>query len=418
MSGTSGLRSRIHSHFMRRWRDHLRKQFGVIRSVADSAVLFYIGIPALLVILRSSYGLWREELPDWLLQLPYAVIPILLYVIIYIGGGLLTYQEAADVLFLRQSREWSKGIIFRGILASMAAQALLLGLAVVFLMPVLVRVYALNEIEILLLYLTAVAVKAASMLVGNLVGIVTVGWRRALLELVAAIVLGAVFIAGVLLPKENWPASIILVIAIWAMAAWLIRKRMRTEGKFDAEIRMEEYEKTRLTGMVLSGAVSNPRKSRARPWLFRRSNPVLKSGLPEDRVAAATMKSFFRGSELVLYAQFTGLGIVAVTVPPFPVNIVVFILLISLLYYWMNGYRKLFMEKDLLVLLPVEPELKLRSAVPSNRLLLLPGVVIISGGLGISLLDRIWGIALAVPAAAFMIAIPWIWKIKQRLKRE
>ncbi|GAA0134600.1 ABC transporter permease [Paenibacillus sp. YSY-4.3] len=419
MSGRDGLRSQIHGHFVRRWKDYLREQYGVVRSVVDSAVLFYIVIPALLIFGRSSYSLWQEELPDWLLQLPYAVIPVLLYIVIYAGGGLMTYQSAADVLFLRQSKEWRQGIIFRGILASLLAQWLILGLAVLILLPVLIRVFAFDGIEIMLLFFMGSAVKAVAMLGSNLIGILTAGWRRTLLELLLVAVLGAAFIPGAFMLRQSSLASFILSLALLALAAWLIRFRIRIDRKFEAEIRMEEYEKTRLTAIILSGAVSRPRKARARPWLFRRSNPVLKSRLPEDRVAVVTMKSFFRGSELALYAQYTGLGMAAVIVPPFPVNAVVFTLLIALLYYWVNGYRKLFMERELMAMLPVRPELKLRSSMPTNRLLLLPGIIFISAALGVSLFGGIWGLVLAVPAGTFIALIPWIYKMTLgRKKRE
>src|SRR5690606_5457726 len=99
-------------------------QYGVIRSVVDLAVLLYIVVPVMLVIGRSYYVLWVKELPVWLMELPYPVIPILLYSLIYFGGGLMTYQESADALFLRQNERWRKGIVWRGIAASLVAQAL------------------------------------------------------------------------------------------------------------------------------------------------------------------------------------------------------------------------------------------------------------------------------------------------------
>lgn len=418
MSGRDRHRISIHSHFMGRWKDHLRDQYGVVRSVVDLAVLLYIVIPALLIFGRGSYSLWQEELPGWLVQLPYAVIPVLLFIVIYSGGGLMTYQEAADVMFLRQSRKWRRGIIYRGILTSLLTQWLILGPSVLVLLPVLLRVYSLDGIEIMLLFFMGAAVKAVAMLGSNIIGILTAGWRRALLGLLVVAGLGAVFITGAFMLRQSSLAALILSLAFLVIAAWLVLIRMRIKGKFEAEIRMEEFEKTRLTGMVLSGAVSRPEKVRARPWLFRRSNPVLQSRHPEDKVAVATMKSFFRGRELVLYTQFTVLGIVSVIVPPFPANAVVFTLLIGLLYYWMNGYRKFFMGRELMAILPLKPELKLRSSLLGNWLLMLPGVIFISAGLGVSLFRGGWGIVLAVPAGVFMGLLFWLGRMRGREKRE
>lgn len=413
MSGKSGLRSQINGHFKRRWKDHFSKQYGVIRSVVDSVVLLYIGVPAMLIFGRSYYVLWENELPDWLQQLPYAVIPILLYFLIYIGGGLMTYQENADVLFLRQNGQWNKGLVLRGIVASIVTQALILGLVVIVLLPVLLRGYAMDGAEIWLLYAMITGIKAVAMLSENLIGIFTTRWRTALFQSLAQLALGGLFVTWALMLHESSVASLLIILILLMTAVWLGRIRTHAAGRFEAEIRLEESQKTRLTGMILSGAVSSPRKSRTRPWIFRRSNPVLKSRRPENRVAEATLKSFYRGRELVVYIQFIGVGITAVAAPPFPANIIVFILLMFLLHYWLNGYRMYFMERDLIAMLPLSPELKLRSAAPSNRLLLLPGVVLISAGLGVSLFDAVWGIALAVPAA-FVLFMPYLGKVLQR----
>lgn len=417
MSGKSGVGSQINGHFRRRWKDHFNKQYGVIRSVVDSVVLLYIGIPAMLIFGRSYYVLWEKELPDWLMQLPYAVIPILLYFLIYIGGGLMTYQENADVLFLRQSRQWSRGIVWRGIVASIVTQALALGLVILVLLPILLRGYAMNGAEIWLLYTVTSGIKAVAMLSENLIGIFTTRWRTVLFQSLIQLGLGALFMTWALVLHESWAASLLIILILLTAAVWMGRIRTHIAGRFEAEIRLEESQKTRLTGMIISGAVSSPRKAKTRPWIFRRSNPLLKSRKSENRVAEATLKSFYRGREFVVYVQFIGVGIIAVVAPPFPANVIVFILLMALLHYWLNGYRMYFLEKDLMAMLPASPELKNRSAAPSNRLLMLPGVIFISAGLGISLFETIWGIALAIPAA-FVLFVPYSGQMLQRWNRE
>lgn len=413
MARTKGLENQISGHFMRRWKEHFRRQYGVIRSVVDSAVLLYIGVPAMIILGRSYYVLWEMELPAWLMQLPYVVIPILLYLLIYFGGGLMTYQENADVLFLRQNEQWSRGIVSRGIVASLVTQALVWGLNFIILLPILLRVYAMNGAEICLLYSVVTGIKAVAMLSENLIGIYTARWRTVLYQSLTQLGLGGLFITWAFMLHQSWGVSLVVVLILLMTVVWLVRIRTHTAGRFEAEIRLEEYQKTRLTGLVLSGAASSPRNAKSRPWLFRRSNQLLKSRKPENRIAEAAIKSFYRGSDLIMYLQFIGVGIAAVAAPPFPVNLVVFILLMTLLHYWLNGFRKHFLERDLLAMLPMSLELKHSSAVPSNRLLLQPGVIFISAALGVSLFDAIWGIVLAVPAAT-VLYVPYLGKMLLR----
>ncbi|WP_110930364.1 ABC transporter permease [Paenibacillus bouchesdurhonensis] len=413
MASKKGLEGQINSHFMRRWKDHIGKQYGVIRSVVDLAVLLYIVVPAMLVIGRSYYVLWVKELPVWLMELPYPVIPILLYSLIYFGGGLMTYQESADALFLRQNERWRKGIVWRGIAASLVAQALVWGLIVLFLLPLLLRVYAMNGAEIWLLYAVVTGVKAVAMLSENMIAIHTARWRIVLYQSLAQLGLGGLFVTWALTLRQSWSVSLLIALILLLTVIWLSRVRMHTAGRFEAEIRLEEYQKTRLTGMVLSGAVSSPRKAKARPWIFRRSNQLFKSRNAENRIAEANLKAFYRGRDFSIYIQFIGVGLVAVAIPPFPVNAVVFCLLTALLYYWLNGFRKLFLERDLLAILPMSPVLKRNSARACNRLLLQPAILIIAAGFGVSIFDAIWGIALGI-AAAFALYMPYIAKMLLR----
>ncbi|AZK44849.1 ABC transporter permease [Paenibacillus lentus] len=413
MARTKEPENVIHRHFMRRWKDHIGKQYGIFRSVVDSVVLLYIGIPAMLIFGRSYYVLWEEELPGWLMELPYAVIPLLLYFLIHLGGGLTTYQENADVLFMHRNEQWNRGIVLRGILVSLVTQALIWGLIILILLPILLRVYTMTGVEIGLLYVIVAGIKAVAMLSENLIGIYTARWRKVLYQSLVQLVLGGVFIVWAFILHPNRSLTVAIVLLLLTTVVWLVRLRTHTVGLFEAEIRMEEYQKTRLTGLVLSGATSSPRKARSRPWLFRRSNQLLRSRQPESRLAEAMMKSFFRGRDLVMYLQFIAVGIAAVAAPPFPVNVVVFTLLMVLLYYWLNGFRKHFLERDLLAILPISPELKHNSVVPSNRLLLQPGVVFISAGLGVSLFEAIGGVALGVPAAV-VLYVPYIAKMLLR----
>jgi ABC-2 type transport system permease protein len=401
--------------FIRRWRDRFREKLGVLKFTFDWTILLYLGIPGLLLGGRAYYGLWREELPVWMAQLPYPVIPVLLLLFLYSSGGISFYIEAADVLFLRQRPRWIKGIMLRGLVASAAVQAVVLAVAVGMLSPLLVRVYGMSWTEIAGLSAVAFAVKLVQMLIQQLLGVLTAGWRQLLLRSLAYSGLGAAFGAWAV---WAWTAAaagganglaIAVALPVLALLAgtlgWL---RFRLRGRFDAEVREEERQRTRLTALLLASAVERPKAPRpggSKPWLFRRWRRLTRSRQPEARVAEALVKAFFRGSEWKLYAQMTLAGLAAVVLPPYPaVNLIVYAALLLLLLYWLGGHRRAFFERELMAILPLEESLEYRSAAPAMTMLLLPAVVVLTAALGAKLFPPLWGL----PAGAVCgVLIAW-----------
>lgn len=402
--------------FVRRWRDRFREKLGVLKFTFDLTILLYLGIPGLLLGGRAYYGLWREELPAWLVQLPYPIIPVLLLLLLYSSGGISFYIEAADVLFLRQRPRWIKGLMLRGLTASAAVQAAVLAAAIAVLCPLLVRVYGMSWAAIAELYAVAYAAKIVQMLLQQLLGVLTTGWRHLLLRSLAYSTLAAGFgawavwagAAGAGQPAAPAVAVALPVLALLAGALGWLRFRLR--GRFDAEVREEERQRTRLTALLLASAVERPKAPRpggAKPWLFRRLRRLTRSRLPEARVAEALVKAFFRGSEWKLYAQMTLAGLAAILLPPYPaVNLIVYAALLLLLLYWLGGHRRAFFERELMSILPLEESLEYRSAAPAMKLLLLPAVVVWTAALGAQLFPPLW--ALPAGAACGVLITRWL----------
>ncbi|MBW4838337.1 MAG: ABC transporter permease [Paenibacillaceae bacterium] len=392
--------------FTRRWRDRFREKLGVLKFTFDWIILLYLGIPGLLLGGRAYYGLWKEGLPVWLTQLPYPFIPIVLLLLLYSSGGISFYIEAADVLFLRQRPRWITGLMLRGLVASAAVQGVMLAAAIAVLCPLMVRVYGMDWADIAGLYAVAYAAKIVQMLIQQLLGVLTTGWRHLLLRSLAYSALAAGFgawsawaaAAGAGRPAGLAAGVALSVLALLAAALGWLRFRLR--GRFDAEVREEERQRTRLTALLLASAVERPKAPRpggSKPWLFLRLRRLTRSRQPEARLAEALVKAFFRGSEWKLYAQMTLAGLAAIVLPPYPaVNLIVYAALLLLLLYWLGGHRKAFFDRELMAILPLEESLAYRSAAPAMTLLLLPAVVVLTAALGAKLFPPLW----SIPAGA------------------
>ncbi|CAM4512485.1 ABC transporter permease [Paenibacillus macerans] len=381
--------------FFRRWRDRLGLQLGALRSTFDLTILLYIGIPGLLLGGRAYYGLWRDELPAWLVSLPFAAVPVLLLFLVYSIGGLSLYIEAADVLFLRQRPRWVKGLLLRGWMLSMARQAAVLCAVFAVLSPLLVRVFGMSWPSVAAWCAVAYGLKAVQMLLANLLGVLTTGWRRIIYSWLSYGLLSAVFSVWAFAAGASEEAAnfLLALLAAALLAAVLAGWRFRLKGRFDAEVREEERQKTKLIALLLAPAVDAPKapKPGARPWLFRRWRKLLPSRSPQARTAEALVKAFFRGGELKLYGQLVLAGLAAVVLPPYPVNAIVYIALIFLLMYWLSGHLRAFFSRDAMRMLNPGEMLEYRTAVPAMTLLLLPGLVCFTAGLGLTLYPPLWG---------------------------
>lgn len=395
--------------FFRRWRDRLGLQLGALRSTFDLTILLYIGIPGLLLGGRAYYGLWRDELPAWLVSLPFAAVPVLLLFLVYSIGGLSLYIEAADVLFLRQRPRWVKGLLLRGWMLSMARQAAVLCAVFAVLSPLLVRVFGMSWPSVAAWCAVAYGLKAVQMLLANLLGVLTTGWRRIIYSWLSYGLLSAVFSVWAFAAGASEEAAnfLLALLAAALLAAVLAGWRFRLKGRFDAEVREEERQKTKLIALLLVPAVDAPKapKPGARPWLFRRWRKLLPSRSPQARTAEALVKAFFRGGELKLYGQLVLAGLAAVVLPPYPVNAIVYIALIFVLMYWLSGHLRAFFARDAMRMLNPGEMLEYRTAVPAMTLLLLPGLVCFTAGLGLTLYPPLWGGLVAIPCGVLLAIV-------------
>lgn len=397
----------IHKLFVRRGCDFFRKQYRALNTVVDWIVMLYIGVPGILLFARIYYSLWREDLPIWLVQLPYSTVPLVMMGLIFIGGGLTLFLEAADVLFLRQQQRWIKGLMLRGLLVSIITQVLLLGVGVAVLLPLLKRIYGMNITAVISLYFVTLGVKCIHMFLENLINIMLKGWKRWTLLSLATSILTAGFVAWTVNGAGYLGVVLMSCVVITVLLGWY---RFNKKWCFEAEVREDERQKTKLTSLLLLGAVDRPSAVRSHPILFQHSNVLLPSRSPETRVAELVIKSILRSKSALGYVMFTLLGFIGVQLPPAPINIVVYILLLFLLLHWMNSYRRYFFSRELMRILPLSSDMEFRSAIPTLRVMLFPAILCLSAGLGLSLFSG-WGLLLSIPCAVLVTwwlgAAPW-----------
>lgn len=390
--------------FWRRWKDHAREQLSAVRSVVDDAiVLIYIGIPAVLLLGRAYYGWWREPLPEWILHLPAAAVPAFLFLLMFSLSGLILFIEPADSLFLRQQRRWHRGLIVRGMIIGSLTAYIRMAFIFLLLAPFLIRGYGVEWGNLLQLFGVTCAVQTTYSLMSNLMRVNFARWKRRLgLSIIGSLV-SAAYLSWYFM--MSWKPVIFWVIlaGCLGLSIVLVRIRLGLVGKSELELREELHQRTRFTALLLSQSVPPFKPERSRPWLFRGSRRLLRSQLPGDRVAEAVFKSFFRGTGLQTYAVFSLAGCIAVFLPPFPVNLIVYVGVVLLLAQGINASRLYFFRSPLMQIMHGTKEAELASAARSMRMLLYPALTLITSVFMFSATQVWWGLLIGL-AAGYLVS--------------
>jgi ABC-2 type transport system permease protein len=385
--------------FTRRLISHWREQSAIIRTAADWTVLLYIIIPGGLLGGRLYYGYWNQPLPSWSTALPFIIIPILFVILLSTGGLLLLVQEG-DLLFLRQRQSWLKSIMVRGIVYSLVVTTVKITTAFGLLLPFMMRGYGLTGEAVLSLFIMTIACSWCIKLLGHIVRVQRQSWRRWVWQIPAVGMPCSVYLRVALLWNTYPPVLWITAFLFAAGAVWAIRYRLSMRGTFMNDVREDYKQRMKIAGLLLRGVLDKPRPTRYKPWVFRKSERLLSSRLPESRLSAAAIKAFIRNpGHLKLYLQFTAVSVIAVFIVPPLLKWLVLVVLTSLMTYWLFSFWSFFVKDDYIGLLPFTKEQKAEAGSRAVPILLIPFTVICSA-LACFQLYAWWGLLFFIPAGA------------------
>lgn len=390
--------------FWRRVLAHWTYQRKSLATVVDWIVMLYILIPGLLLGGGLYRELWTSPLPGWAQFLPLqAVVVILLFMF---SGRVLLFLEEADVLFLRQQREWMKGLLIRGMAYSHAMSALKGLLFTLLALPILVREHEITGGTLITLLVITVVCAWCTNLWAGMIRSSCKGWRQHLLIYAVRWLSVGLLTLLVSLWLEVYAVLWTIVVILLIVLILLSRRRLAMHGTFMADTREDARTRIQLTEKLLVQAVGKPPSVRSKTWFMRKSGRLFK-GTAEKRLADAGLKAILRHPEsLTLYIQITLVGIPAVWLPPLIIKIVVYIALVLMISYWLNTRWAVFAKAEFMHVLPFTNEqhrsagiLAVRTllALPAFLYSLVAGLTLFQGGVG-------WLAALALTAAAVMIA--------------
>lgn len=387
----------------RRLRSHWHEQSAIIRTAADWTVLLYILIPGGLLGGRLYYGFWNDALPAWSVGLPFMLIPSILVLLLCRGGLVLLLQEG-DLLFLRQRQQWINTIISGGLIYSLIVTSLKFCLAFALLLPFLIRGFGMSASEVWALFALTLACSWCIKLLGHLVKVQKQGLRRWLWLFLAISVPNAIYFRVVTLWYNRPLVMLLIAVLFTVLTVFAFRWRLNMRGTFMNDVREDYKQRMKIAAILLRNVLDKPRPTRHKPWIFRKSQPLLKSKTAEGRFSAAAIKALMRNpAHLKIYLAFTAVSAVAILIIPSGFKWLGFIVLTSLMTFWLFSFWSLFAGDDFVGILPFTKEQKADAGMHAVPILLLPFTIINSAIICLMLYGW-FGLVLFIPVG-YMVGL-------------
>ncbi|WP_440116057.1 ABC transporter permease [Paenibacillus sp. QZ-Y1] len=386
--------------YRRRRKEHFNMQLKNLKLVVDWTVWVYLLVPGLLYLVGWYASLWTKPLPLWATGLSMSTLTGIIDLVI-LTGGVLIFVEEADVLFLKSRPLWMRTLMSQGIYRA-CLQHLGKMIAIIALTaPLWFRVYEMSIIHIALLAVWFGAVASFQALVLHMIKVRYTGWRRwiRMIPLVVAMGIYTIHVTSGI-HAQIWTLlagigfTIILLITVGQM-------RLMMKGTFEGDVREDLRARLQFTALLLSRVVTKPKAPRTRTMIFRKPRKLLRNRSISNRTAETAFKAFFRNSStLKLYLQLGGLSIVAVALPPFPVNVIVCGLLIMMLSVLFYRSWDVFATSDYVQLVSYDAEALNRASLTMVRMLFIPLGILIGYSLGVAWLGWVEGVITAVAVVA------------------
>ncbi|MGC5776864.1 ABC transporter permease [Paenibacillus pabuli] len=391
--------------YRRRRREHFNEQLKNLKLVVDWTVWVYLLVPGLLYLGGWYVSLWTKPMPSWATGLTMPTLTGLIDFVI-LTGGVLIFIEEADVLFLRSRPLWMRTLMrqgmYRACLQHLGKMIAITALTA----PLWSRVYDMSFIQIALVAVWFGAVASVQAIVLHMTKVRYTGWRRWVRMIPLAVAMGIITIGATFwMHGHIWTllagivAAILLLITVGQM-------RLIMKGTFEGDVREDLRERLKLTALLLSRSITKPKAPRTRTMIFRKPRKLLRNRSIPNRTAETAFKAFFRNSSTMkLYLQLGSLSIAAVALPPFPVNVIVCVLLMIMLSVLFYRSWDIFATSDYIQLVSYDNEALNRAAQTMVRMLFVPLGILMGFSLGAAWLGWLEGIVTAAAVVVFGLFI-------------
>ncbi|UVI28851.1 ABC transporter permease [Paenibacillus spongiae] len=363
--------------FRRRLSRRWLEQWRVWRTVLDWSVWIYIVIPALWIGGGMYAELWTDPAP-WMNRVPLWATQLAALLIVN-TGTLRTFAEEADVLFLLQKPDWSRGLFIRGMAYTALGRGIAAALFFAFILPIMVIAHDLAWITILEMFLLTWLWSVIGSLWHNLLEGRYRGWRRTAWKLAAMLMLSATYIVSALLYTPEGIHSVWQPAAGLIALAFLIAKKLRARDTFESDVQQEHRARLASTELLLGPIMERkPRIKMNKPIVMRSSKRIFRSFEPAALLAENTIKSFLRRfSQIRIWLGYLSVSTTAMLLSPLWVKILLMVLLPLLIARWVQSLCENFIQEPFIEQFNWTDSMMKQSAQQVRLWLVLPIAVVL-----------------------------------------
>lgn len=326
--------------FFRRVKENWKHQYRVWKLAVDWIVYVYVVLPFSAAGLFIYISWWRHQ-PDWFAWLPIPLI-ILLQFFIMIPGGIRSFYETGDQLFLMQKKRWMKRLALNGLVYSLLFQCVQTAAGFAICLPLLVLYQHMSWIEVTGWVLFTYVFSIMMSIVDVYRSMTFHGWKSMVTLPLQWFAACAAYSYAVLLLLHQLQWSIAMDVLLMALFVWLVRKKLNMTGTFLFDAERDRKYKMRFTGLMVGNYLDKkPVFERRRTFLFSRSGHIFRKRTPVNSLAEVHIKALLRSSSKAwYYLRFVIIGSGAAAAVPSGIKWIVLTGVSLLLCYWLKSCVK------------------------------------------------------------------------------
>lgn len=326
--------------FWRRMLRDWRYQLRAFSSIADWTIWLYIIIPGIAIFLFMYRSWWIEATPSWIEWIPLSLF-FLLGSLFSWDGSFRSFIDEADKVFLVKKSSLFLKIKKWGFAYSVIFQALLTCIAVVILLPFMLKHYQLSWLHAVSFFIYVLGLKYFLMYLSLQLKKIEIKPLRVLISILLFVFI-SIFSFYV---SSLWNQILYIILIgfiLGGLGTWLYYPLLKRTSMLDLELAKEREEKLKFINLIytVSFDIEKPKGStRKKPWLFRNSYIVFKKRTAKNGFLELFLKVFIRdSSHIMTYFQICSVTAAAlIIVPPLWIKLVISGGFLFMMWIWLEG---------------------------------------------------------------------------------
>jgi ABC-2 type transport system permease protein len=361
--------------FLLRWKNEWKFKIHILRSVVDWTIFLYLVIPGLIFFVIFYKDFWLHTSSYWMDFIPFwGLLGIM--VMLNTGGNIRTFQYEADALHLLQENRLLFTLKTYGLMTTLLNSLITTGIIIGIALPVLLHIYHLNPVDICSLFINLFATKLLILTMKKIIHHKII--KR--LILIASILI----IVSIIHELPFYTTGIIGLLISMVLISYLSFKVNKNRYLFMRELEIEQEERNKYIQWIYQISSEIEKESvlyRKKPLLlFRNSARIFQERNEETGLLELLLKSFLRNRQYVMsYYRMLAISCVAILLFPLWVKLGLFIAYFFFIDFWISHIVKKSFDHPFFKLVAVKEDVKLLVTHRFQKIVRLPGLLIIGG---------------------------------------